>query len=78
MCEVRAAQASGTIKASWDPSWRNLVIGLGTVALVLPGIVASIVFHVSRDNAQDEAAAAYTSSINACVNVTAPPASYTK
>lgn len=67
-CEAIAGMRSGSVRAAWDPSWRNLLIGLGTVAFIVPGIVASIAFHVGRDQTIDESATVYNEQLTGCMS----------
>jgi hypothetical protein len=59
---------SGSVRAGWDPSWRNLLIGLGTVAFIVPGIVASIAFHIGRDQTIDESSNVYNEQMAGCMS----------
>lgn len=44
-CEITAASVSRALKDDYGTAGRNLLIGVGWVAFVVPGLVLSIVFH---------------------------------
>ena len=66
-CIIAAARRSGFMKADYEPFGRNVLIGLGYVLFIIPGIALSIVFEVGRDDYEDEALAAYNSELQRCV-----------
>lgn len=63
VCEVRANLVSAERKLDFGTGWRNLVIGVGYVAFILPGLLFYVGFRQeaidTRDGAQADGQAAY-------------------
>jgi len=69
-CVIAAAQRSAAMKYGWDPTWRNLLIGVGYLAFILPGVVLDIAFFTGRSETQDDAIDTYNQAIQLCAPAT--------
>jgi len=54
-CQIKAASLSRDRKESYDTLGRNLLLGVGWVTFIVPGLAMYIVFSGQRNDASNEA-----------------------
>lgn len=67
-CEIAAARASGLVKLDWDQRGRNLLIYVGYLAFILPGVIFSAIFIGQENDVRDSARDTYAETYTTCVN----------
>lgn len=72
-CEVSAAGAAAAVKQTFDPRWRNVLIGVGYYALIIPGIVLYEVFDGQADDTKKRAAEEHDRAYMRCLAMTRRP-----
>lgn len=65
-CEARASGASAVEKLGYSPGWRNVLIGVGYVFWILPGLVLFVVFDSQYDNTITDAEGARLTAQQQC------------
>jgi hypothetical protein len=70
-CEVGAAQAAAGKKLSYDEGWRDLLLGAGYVAWILPGVILFIVFREQANTLAGEAEGEGQTALEDCLRATA-------
>lgn len=72
-CAVDAYRQGAAQKAAYDPRARNVVIGIGYCAWILPGIVAYAIMQNGRTDIATAADRAEVQALNSCSAVSLRP-----
>jgi hypothetical protein len=72
-CEAEAGRASALIKLDFDPRGRNVLVYLGYLAFLVPGLLLYATFDGTRDDVIGAARDAFGSALAECMSRTARP-----